>query len=508
MTGATSKPVAERALLEMVVANLNDAVLITEGTSSSSEGRRIVFVNRAFTAMTGFSEEEALRSTPGLTVGPLTDRGVLDRIQAARAALLPIRVELLKYRKDGSTFWVELDVLPVLDGEGQCTHFVGVMRDISERKLLSAKLLESDRMAALGTLVAGLAHEINNPLTYLIADLDHIASELPKEASLLASLEEARSGAEKVRSIVGDLQAFSRPNDAPLVPCDPRRVLDATIDLARNALEAKATVVKSYVGTSVVSAPPSKLGQVLLNVLLNAAQAIPEGAPEAHRILVSVRPEEASTVIEISDTGSGIPEESLLRVFDPFFTTKPVGVGTGLGLWVSRQIVTGLGGTIEARSKVGAGTVLRIALPSLTPAPEPAPKAPEAPVVLGPIRVLVVDDDAAVAAALARLIARRHEVEVALGGKAALSKLEQEPNRFAAILCDLMMPEIDGAALHQRLVVAGHGDERRMIFMTGGAFTESATRFLDGVPNLRLDKPIDRDRLFEALASLVSPAPT
>ncbi|MBL8742024.1 MAG: PAS domain S-box protein, partial [Myxococcales bacterium] len=390
----------DRELLELIVANLNDAVLITEGEASAPVGRRILFVNRAFTRLTGFTAAEARERTPDLTVGPETDRGALARIQAARRDLVPIREELIKYRKDGSTFWAELEVIPVLRADGRCSHYLGVMRDISERKALATRLLEADRMATIGALVAGIAHEINNPLTSVLTNIDFLGQQV-ESPELGQALDEARIAADRVRGIIADLKSFSRADDSSRVPLDPRKVLDASLQLARTAIRSRAKVVQTATGESLVLASEARLGQAFLNLILNAAQAIPDsGGP--HVIATNVRTEGERTIIEVADTGIGILPEIRHRIFDPFFTTSAV-ERKGLGLWITRDIVTSLGGSLAVEDNVPRGTVMRISLPSVRGAVEkPAPPAAKA---RG--RVMLIDDDVAVGKALFRLLSTR-----------------------------------------------------------------------------------------------------
>jgi two-component system, NtrC family, sensor kinase len=367
------------SLIEVAIEHLNDAVLVTEGDEHSP--RRIVYVNPAFTAMTGYTSEEALGSTPDLTVGPGTDRSALRRIQRARDERRPIREELLKYRKDGSTFWVEIDVVPVVGPTGAVVHYLAVMRDVTARKALDARAIEADRLASLGTLVAGIAHEINNPLSYILANLNFVAEVLAAPAcggepppdlrlpsadvvELNAALREVSLGAERVQRIVRDLRVFSRSEEAPLGPVDLAQIIDASLRLARAELTERIAVVRDVHPTRVLG-DESRLGQVVLNVLLNAAQAIVADLPRAGRIEIVSRREGPTVRLEIVDNGVGISRENLARVFQPFFTTKPIGVGTGLGLPICQRIVTSLGGRLTLASELGAGTTVTIELPAV-----------------------------------------------------------------------------------------------------------------------------------------------
>ena len=238
---------AAESLLPMIVDNLHDAVLITEGEAGASGSRLILFVNRAFTVMTGFTAEEALLRTPDLTIGPNTDPAALQRIQAARASRVPIREELLKVRKDGSTFWAELDVLPVLDARGLCTHFIGVMRDVTERRLVRSRAASAERAAEVSGLVAGLAHEINNPLAALMSNLEWLARRIPPEDRTVFG--EAQQAASRIATIVRELRVVigagggSEPPEVPSVGDQPVRAKVLIVDDDDLVLRSVARVV-------------------------------------------------------------------------------------------------------------------------------------------------------------------------------------------------------------------------------------------------------------------------
>jgi signal transduction histidine kinase len=186
-------------------------------------------------------------------------------------------------------------------------------------------------------------------------------------SSFREALDEACDGAERVRRIVLDLKAFSRSDETTL-PVDVRAVLETSLAVARHDISSRATLVSLLAAVPCVAANEGRLGQVFLNLLVNAAQAIPEGDPSGNEVRVTTAWADsgARVVVEISDTGCGIPPENVERIFDPFFTTKPAGVGTGLGLAISRRIVASLGGEIEVQTAVGKGSTFRVTLPSMT----------------------------------------------------------------------------------------------------------------------------------------------
>jgi signal transduction histidine kinase len=241
---------------------------------------------------------------------------------------------------------------------------------------LERQLEAADRLATLGTLAAGLAHEINNPLASVLANLELALRdlELVPDLALLRearrSVVEAHAAAEGVRLIVKDLRLLSHFGNDVTVPVDVEAALDSALRLAKNELQQRATVVKHYGAVPPIAGVPSRLGQVFLNLVVNAAQAIPEGDAEGNRIVVTTSVDEhGNVVISIADTGRGIPEQIKQQIFSTFFTTKPSGEGTGLGLSLSQRIVRSFGGEISFSSQLGLGTEFRVTLPV---APTPA----------------------------------------------------------------------------------------------------------------------------------------
>jgi signal transduction histidine kinase len=265
-------------------------------------------------------------------------------------------------------------------------------------------------MVAVGTLAAGVAHEINNPLAFVNANLGfalETLEALPPSAGATPeawtrafedcriALREASTGAAQVRRIVQDLKMLSRSTEDRPVPIDVSVALEAALRLARCDLRQRARVTTRIDELPPILGDESRVSQVFLNLLVNAAQAIPEGRPDDHEIEIRLGVEEGRVVLRVRDTGCGIPEENLRRIFDPFFTTKPVGVGTGLGLAISHRIVTALGGEIEVESTVGRGSTFRVAFPAAGPVL--AKGAPEGTPAVGALaaRALMVDDASA-----------------------------------------------------------------------------------------------------------------
>jgi two-component system NtrC family sensor kinase len=241
------------------------------------------------------------------------------------------------------------------------------------RRLEPTKVAQTERLAALGTLAAGLAHEINNPLTYVLLQLAHATRLIPALANEenRARVEQVENlvrgsleGAERIRGIMAGIRAFSRSDDTGVKPIDVRVPLDAALKLVMNEIRHRARLVKNYVAPPLVIANEGRLGQVFLNLITNAVHAIPEGNTQVHEIRVSATADDTGDlVVELSDTGSGIPPHLIGRIFEPYFSTKPVGQGTGLGLSISHSIISSFDGKITVASEVGRGSTFRIMLP-------------------------------------------------------------------------------------------------------------------------------------------------
>jgi signal transduction histidine kinase len=240
-----------------------------------------------------------------------------------------------------------------------------------EQRRLREQLMVAERMATVGTLAASVAHEINNPLSAVVANLElalrrlETVGDRPELEELRAELRDAHEAAHLVRQIVRDVKVFSRGGDERPGPVDVRQVLDSTARMAWSEIRHRARLQKEYEEVPPVWATDARLGQVFLNLIINAAQAIEVGRAESNRIRLCTRTDDKGrALVEIVDTGAGIPAEALPRVFAPFFSTKPAGTGTGLGLSISSRIVKELGGEIRVESRVGLGTTVSVALPS------------------------------------------------------------------------------------------------------------------------------------------------
>jgi signal transduction histidine kinase/CheY-like chemotaxis protein len=390
---------------------------------------------------------------------------------------------------------------------------------LRELRDTQAELVRAGKLAAVGTLVAGVAHEINNPLAFVMNNLGFVEDALARQppapgredaGELRAALAEVRQGVDRVRLIVRDLKTMSRPEPEPQAPVDVHRALRSAAAFASAELGALATVVWQLGPVPPVMANEARLGQVFMNLIVNALQAMPDRPPEQNEIRVVSYAQGGQVMVEVWDNGLGIPAEHLPRLFDPFFTTKAPGKGTGLGLSVCQSIVANLGGRIGVESWPGKGSGFRVALPA-APAEQPAvgaaaPAAVVAPAPAAPPaargRILVVDDEEPIGRSVSRLLRREHDVVCTISAHEALAALAQ-PLRFDVILCDLTMPGTSGIEFHAQLDRTDPALARRMVFMTGGALTATSRAFLAALPDRCLEKPCDPAGLRQIVARVM-----
>jgi len=489
----------------LLFESLNDGVIFLDLQGG------VVDWNTSAERLFGYSKGEVL-GRPWSEVLRLSEHNLQATVLAALKRYGRWSREVVALRKDGSETFCEVTVVPLRDAEGRHIATIAVHRDIGERRAMQAQLLVASRLASVGTLAAGVAHEINNPLAFVNANVLYLADELerfrsalgPATDEVLQLVTETRQGVERIGLIVRDLKAFSRVDSEDVSALvDVRKVLAFAEKMAGKEMRQRARVLRDIQQVPTVKANESRLGQVFLNLLLNAAQAIPDGAAAEHEIRIRTRTDGLGrAVVEVSDTGRGIPEDLRARVFDPFFTTRPVGEGTGLGLSICLGIVRSLGGEILLESEVGKGSTFRVALPAHQP--ERAAQVFAAPELPPPQRVklLVVDDEPYICTAIQRLLRREHRVTALTTVREALALLETG-ERFDVILSDLMMPEQNGEDFYKELNRVAPDQAQRMIFMTGGAFTPRSEEFLRSSPVPQVAKPISLEMLQGAIRQVV-----
>jgi PAS domain S-box-containing protein len=461
-----------------------------------------------------FANPAAFALQPDLQIGgswsraqPDAAREAAERAFAAALGGAHSRCETLRMLSDGRRAYAEYRLAPLLREE-QIAGVVAIGRDISANKDEELQRLIRDRLNALGGFAATLSHEINNPLAALLMGLDLIVRDIDvrrsnkSAASFREELGDMREAANRTRQVVRDLRVFARPDDEALARVDVRTVLASAARLVRTDIRQRARLVENYGEVPPVDANEAKLGQLFLNVMMNAAQAIEErGAGDNEvRVETSVDPK-GRVVVAISDTGRGIDPALRARMLEPFFTTRPA-TASGVGLSICSQVVDAMGGSLSFESEPGKGTVVRITLQAAarSASPVPAGRVERAAPRRG--RVLVIDDESMVVTVIARFLGDAHDVVPALEATKALELIARDP-RFDAILCDLMMPHMTGMELYASLAQSHPALAKRIVFMTAGAFTPRAREFLESVPNPRLEKPFDPTTLRVLLDQLV-----
>jgi PAS domain S-box-containing protein len=508
---------------------------IGDGVITVDSEQKVTFVNRAAEALTKSTREELVgrrleqvfqlsdertgQRVPVLVRDPLLEspaRAHPDRVLMTATGNVPI----------------EESMAPIVDEQGQHWGSVIVFHDVSERRRLEQQVAHADRLASLGTLAAGVAHEINNPLTFVLGNVSVVLEELQTlkqglqpllsssdaaqrshattRAALAqleqmeGSLREANEGAERIRHIVNDLRLFAHSEPAK-ASSDVAASIGWAVRVAGPLVRQRARLELELSPLPPARGDGVRLGQVFLNLLINAAQAITEGRPASNTIRVTAGVDaERRIAVSITDSGAGMPPEIVKRIFDPFFTTKPVGAGTGLGLSICHGIVQSLGGELRVESTLGLGSTFHVLLPL---GETLAPSAPASSTTRAGLRgrILIVDDDDLVRRTLHRMLARSHDVTLAESARAALAVLTADAS-FDLVLCDVMMPEISGIELFEHIGARWPQLESRIGFLTGASFTPHVAEFLDSVPNPRVTKPLNAGALNEFVQDFLARA--
>jgi two-component system NtrC family sensor kinase len=462
---------------------------------------RIVLVNAQTEELFGYRRDELLgQPVEILLPDRLGDAHLLHRDDyhaAPRARAMGGGLDLFGRRKDGSEVPVEISLSPHETDEG--IFVTSVIRDVTKRKETEEALRRSEKLVTMGSLLAGVAHELNNPLSVVLGHA-HLLAERDQGWSVERA-GKILSAAERCARIVKNFLALARQHPPERDVVGLAKIVHEAIELLAYQLRVDDVAVTLNFAPDLPDlwADPHQLHQVFINLLTNAHQAMAQAAPP-RQITITARhdPPRATVTIDLADTGPGMPPEVRSRIFEPFYTTKPPGRGTGLGLALCQGIIVDHGGSIAVETASGSGTVFRIELP-VKPPPPAATAAPTAAAQPSPnLRILVVDDEPDVAAVLADLLARDgHRVEIAPNGARALERLQAET--YDVILSDLRMPELDGPSFYRTLVHHGHPLVRRFIFVTGDALSEGARKFFEETTVLSLSKPFGREQVRRVL---------
>ena len=508
---------------QTTLRSIGDAILCTDVDG------RVTFLNQRAEKLLGHRFEEA-EGQPAHEVFRLLEERSRAKVDLPLAAVLsgesppPLREGLLLLDGAGQTIPIDASVAPICDDD-KVLGAVVIFRDLSDRRVMQRRLEFADRLAALGTMAAGIAHEVNNPLAVIMANLAMLSEAQTRgrasasahgqdgdaEPAWLDSttvgeiLADAVTAADRVRRIVADLRSFTQPDDAGDGPVDVERALKWALQSTAREFRHRARVVTSFDKVPLLAGSEVRLGQVFVNLLVNAAHSIPPGQANTNEVRVTARTDSRGwVVVEITDTGSGIPAEIRGRIFDPFFTTKPTGMGSGLGLSVCLGIVKSFGGEVVVDSEYGRGSAFRVLLPPAQPTADvvldAAPFTAEAH--LRP-RVLVIDDEPLVRRAIERSLEGEHDIVSAGSAAEALSILDSG-EAFDLVLCDLMMPDMTGMDVAAQLSRDRPDVAERMVFLSGGAFTPEAATFLAAAGRRHVEKPFRPHDLQQRVRELLA----
>ena len=481
---------------------------------SSAEGR-FLEVNAAMVNLLGYeSADELMRVDIASLYADPADREKLVNA-AHRGEQIPESLELRWITRDRKPITVRSTTQARYGANGSFEYFEGIVEDITDRRRQEEMLRRSERMAGLGTTLAGVAHELNNPLTAVIG-FAQIMAKTPRDEEDRIGLETIHREALRASRIVKDLLTFTRRQDGTRVePIDLNGVVEYILSTRRYALETRGVRCILHLDPSLppVAGDRSQIEQVLLNLLVNAEHALNDaldapatmagdGAPRG-AIGISTEREADDVVLQISDTGCGIAPDDLTRIWDPFWTTKAEGEGTGLGLSVVHGIVSAHGGTIEVTSDVGGGSTFTIRLPVAAEVPAPA-RVTSTGLVVGesaanPLDILVVDDETSITAFLSQYLGSRgHAVLAAHSGSEALTLAKQ--SAFDVVVCDLRMPGMDGIETMRALRSLPQGMRARYVLSTGATISSVVRDAVEALPvNAIVPKPYDIEQLRRAV---------
>ncbi len=500
-TAELAKANEQLRLLEAAIVNTSDTVIITDAEPEDPTRSGIVYVNKAFTKATGYTYKEIVGQSQQAFHGPNTDPRQLARIRDALLNQESVHVELVNYRKDGSEFWADMTVAPIINENHELTHFVSIERDVTERKQLENALLQAQKMEAVGLLAGGIAHDFNNVLTVIISYSDLLLRAFKNEDKIHKYVEPIYTAGKRASDLTHQLLAFSR-----------QQVLLPEIVNLNEIITEVEKMIRRPIGEDIqfttllasdlwqIEADPGQLSQVIMNLAVNARDAMPQGGTltvQTENIILDkkdgrISPElDAGEYIKLSvqDTGEGMDSKTLSRIFEPFFTTKKTGKGTGLGLSMVYGIIAQSNGGIYVHSEPQTGTRFEIYLPRVqeeTEANAISDALTQQPQGRETI-LLVEDEDSVRNLALEGLTERGYNILVAANGEEALALCQEHGNEIDLLLTDVVMPGISGYELAKQL--QSQFPKMKTLYMTGYTDTIISRHGLSSNTRDLLQKP-------------------
>jgi PAS domain S-box-containing protein len=488
-----------------LVESIPEAIFMTRGTT-------LTYANRAFIQLFGIPEDPSTSDVDLLELLHADDAARFSTLVEELSPGTSRQAEFQMVSRDGRGVTLEVSAMGIDVGEPGAL-FLG--HDATARREFEMQLLQVDRLEVLGTLAAGMAHAINNPLSYTVLNLEHVTRhmrDLGTDSDYYAEarvrLAEAHDGAERVAKVVRQMRSLSRARASAPGPADIRAVLDNVLSMIGNEIRYSASLILRYDATPPVWAREGELEQALLSLVLYVARAVPDGAQKTREIRISLGTSASGdAILTVSDDGLFLPAGAATDLLDPFGSAS-----SGLGLTMSHAVFASLDGRLEVEGMTGGGTVLRVVLPAAgsraveggSRAPLPPARTPRPEAAHARARVLVVDDDPGVASTLRAMLEAQHEVKSVESAREGL-RLLMGPEEFDVVFCDLVMPEVSGIDLYCALELKRPDRAERLVFMTGGVFTPEAERFLARVQNPRIEKPFSLLRVEQLLAQAVAP---
>jgi two-component system, cell cycle sensor histidine kinase and response regulator CckA len=497
--------------LATTMRSIGDAIISTDTAG------RINYMNPVAEALTGWKAEQAHGHMSEEVLRLVrNDRGrtpMANPLQVVLDEGRPVNVDGVLVRAPGNDRFISDNTSPIVGDGGSLLGAVMVFRDVGEQRRLQRQLEQADRLASVGTMAAGVAHEVNNPLTYILTNISFVLEEIRRRIGqpgtpdsrvwmkeLEGALADAEEGTKRIGKIVTDLKTFTRPLAETQETANLNEVLDWSLRVAGHELMSRGRIVRRFGEVPPVDGSAARLGQVFVNLIINAIHSLDPARRDTNEIVLTTRTDaEGRAVAEVRDTGCGMTEGVMDRAFDAFFTTKAA-VGTGLGLSVSHGIIESFGGKILFESEPGVGTVARVVLPAGRQAPFEAPWAQQpaasaampCPVPHG--YLLVVIDEPLERSAMRRMLGSQHAVTCPKTAAQALA-LVAGGMRFDLILCDLKEPGRAGQALYEAVRVRDPEQARRVVFLTDGRSARELVDFLASVPNRHIEMPSDVQQL-------------
>ena len=471
-------------LLGSAVEQSKESIIITDA-KLDMPGPKIIFVNPAFTKMTGYTAKEAIGNTPRILQGSRTDRAIMERLRHDLEQGGTFEGQTINYRKGGEPFEIEWQIAPIRQPDGTITHFVAIQHDITERKQMEARLFQAQKMETVGKLAGGVAHEFNSILTAIIGQSELLMTELPHDGVLGNSAHEIRLAADRAAALTRQLLAYGRKQILQPEVLDLNRVLLDMVGTLQHLMGREVDVrFIPTAGLQRVRIDPGQMDQVIVSISMNAADAMPNGGKftletanitldeNEVRAYPGLRPG-GYVMLAMSDTGLGMTDEVKARAFEPFFSTKGTGEGTGLGLATCYGIIKQSEGHVSLYSEVARGTTLRIYLPQVesnAPITDRLPKTPEMP--HGTETILLAEDDPSLLEMAANLLRRLgYTVLTARNGIEAMSlKQQRDIGHIDLLLTDVVMPHMSGKELSDRMRAIY--PRTRILFTS--AYTENA----------------------------------